>query len=117
MRIALDYDHTYTRDPVLWNEFITLAIGLGHDIRGVTARSGSDDRTLNLRNWERRLPVIYCNGVAKESVCAYLEWVPDIWIDDKARSIIHDSPTNGEQLAKWRVERGEGRSYPKETKL
>lgn len=115
MRIALDYDRTYTLAPAGWDMTIRTWKGWGWDVRCVTARSSTEDRTQGLVDLERLLPVIYCNGVAKESVCRFLDWVPDVWIDDKARSIIADSPTTPEQLSNWRATREEGPVFPKET--
>lgn len=114
MRIALDYDHTYTADPILWNAFIRAAKQQGHDIRCVTARSATEDRTQGLVDIEERLPVIYTNGIAKENICLYLDWLPDVWIDDKVRNILNNSPSSPTDVAEWRTNRNEGPSYPKD---
>lgn len=114
MRIAIDYDDTYTLAPDEWDHVILLFKVWGHDIRCVTARSSTEDRTEALVQLERRIPVIYCNGVAKESVCRFLGWEPQVWVDDKPRSVIEDSPTTEEQLATWRATRNEGPVFPKE---
>lgn len=39
MNISIDYDNTYTDDPVLWNSFIQQAVRRGHSVYCVTARS------------------------------------------------------------------------------
>lgn len=115
MRIALDFDKTYSLDPLFWDLFIHLCNANGDDIRGVTARSPVIDRTAALVEWESKLPVIYTNGVAKAFHCAHYTggWVPDVWIDDKVINIVGNSLTSPEDLVIWRRDRGEGPSFPK----
>ena len=38
MKIALDYDDTYTQDPELWLRFVKDALERNHDVRVVTMR-------------------------------------------------------------------------------
>ena len=38
MNISVDFDETYTRDPILWDEFITRAQERGHTVYCITAR-------------------------------------------------------------------------------
>lgn len=102
MKIALDYDLTYTLDPDFWGEMIYLAFRAGHDIRIVTARSPTLDNIDEKFNFE--IPIIYCDGVAKRFVCAhYAKWVPDVWIDDKPQNIDNNSTATPEQLDEWRL--------------
>ena len=42
MIISIDYDHTYTRDPKLWDEFAKNAIKNGHTVYCVSARAEAD---------------------------------------------------------------------------
>lgn len=84
MRIALDYDNTFTGDPVLWWSFVTAATDRGHEVRIVTARA----RTNNIDDQVSGIPVIYCDGAAKRLFCQTVAlWNPDIWIDDKPEAI------------------------------
>jgi hypothetical protein len=39
MIISIDYDNTYTVDPVLWDQFIKNAISKGHTVYCISARS------------------------------------------------------------------------------
>lgn len=112
MKIALDYDLTYSRDPEFWDDFIALALLHGHDVRGVTARGKALDRTAPLVALEQKIPVIYTNGVAKRWFCTYhhVGFIPDIWIDDKPEAVLENSQTTPERLAEWRAERNEGPS-------
>lgn len=105
MKIALDYDDTYTKDPILWNVFIRDAERRGHEVRIVTARSPIEDRIDDVG-----IPVIYCDGIAKRFYCVWFAndrkgWIPDIWIDDKPQSVDHNSTASKEVLAEWRANR------------
>lgn len=85
---ALDYDDTYTDDPELWDDFIAKAVGRGHHVMIVTARSADD-----LLNEPISVPgvgeVVYTGGEKKR---AFLENgglpQPDIWIDDRPEHIV-----------------------------
>jgi len=110
MKIALDYDHTYSLDPIFWNQVIRAARRTGHDIRVVTARDDRLDRTAQLVELEKRLPVIYTRGIAKKWFCTHFGegFVPDVWIDDRPESVIDNSDSSVESLADWRWARNEG---------
>jgi hypothetical protein len=114
MKIALDYDQTYTLDPTLWDGFIDRARENGHDIRVVTARDERLDRTAKIAALEAHVQVIYCRGVAKRWFCTHFvpDFVPDVWIDDKPQAIDNNSPGAVEWLAEWRATRDEGPNYP-----
>lgn len=113
MKIALDYDRTYSADPRFWNIVITLAKVFGHDIRIVTYRDHQLDRTMPLIKVERILPVIYTCGMAKKWFLTHFggDFIPDIWIEDKPEGIFENSTTSPENLDKWRANRNEGPSY------
>lgn len=110
MKIALDYDGTYTADPAFWDIMISVALRQGHDIRVVTARDDLVDRTEPLVEVERLVPVIYTRGIAKRWYCEHFvdDFVPQIWIDDRPEAVLQNSQTSPEALAKWRNERNEG---------
>jgi hypothetical protein len=108
VRIALDYDLTYSLDPTFWRMFIGNAAARRHEVRIVTIRDERHDRTEPLIALEQQLPVIYTRGVAKRFWCAHhAQWTPDIWIDDRPETILYNSETTPEDLAVWRAERGE----------
>src|SRR5882757_5964421 len=101
MKIALDYDNTYTLAPQFWEEFIHNAYHQGHKVRIVTARCSKLDNIDHL-DW----PVLYCDGKAKREVCRDIYgWEPDIWIDDHPENISQDSIHSEEWLAEWRAKR------------
>lgn len=100
MKIALDYDETFTRDPDFWKMFANFAKNVGHEVRIVTARDRTHD---NIDERVGDIPVIYCNGVAKWFICHHFEdWDPDIWIDDKPQSVHNNSNFTKPDLARWR---------------
>jgi hypothetical protein len=107
MKIALDYDLTYSADEVLWHKFINLAQVRGHEVRIVTIRDDRHDRTAQLVALEKHIPVMYSRGVAKKFYCTHEGWAPDIFIDDKPETILYNSTTTPEDLAAWRAGRGE----------
>jgi len=80
MLIALDYDKTYTADPVLWDEFIRSAQARGHTVKIVTMRYESEAII------SPPVEVIYTSRNAKSG---YLK--ADIWIDDSPHWINQNS--------------------------
>ena len=109
MKIALDYDHTYTADPGFWYAVITIAQNCGHEVRIVTARDERYDRTEALVALEQHVPVVYCRGVAKKWFMTHFGegFNPDIWIDDKPESIFENSSFSPDKLHEWRTTREE----------
>ena len=78
LTIALDYDKTYTADPLFWDQVVRLGEQRGHQFVCVTGRRdppGSHERQIPMRvicagsEWKRR-------AAAKAGVHV------DVWIDD-----------------------------------
>lgn len=109
IRIALDFDNTYSADPVFWRAFAQSAVAFGHEVRIVTARDERFDRTAPLVEVEKHLPVIYTRGIAKRWYLSHFGdgFVADVWIDDRPESIIENSAATPEWLAEWRETREE----------
>ena len=106
MKIALDYDNTYTLDPEVWDEFIVLMHMRGHEVRIVTARDERYDRNPQLNELETRMPIIWCRGVAKKLFCPrFADFTPDVYIDDSPENVNNNHTMTEEQLAKWREQR------------
>lgn len=107
MNIALDYDKTYNLHPDFWDEFINMCVEspIKIDIRLVTARSPTKDTLSKIQfPWQDTIPVIYCDGVAKQFVCHHFhDWDVDIWIDDKPQGVHNNSTASKEVLAAWRA--------------
>ncbi len=84
MRIALDYDDTYTADPELWDKFIDLC-GKKHEVWIVTMRHPTEPLELG-----RSMRVMFTSRQAKMEYCLERGMVFDIWIDDKPHWILED---------------------------
>lgn len=106
MKIALDYDGTYTHDPELWLMFVIQAQHHGHDIRVVTMRYPSEQQggahagAMDPRLEALGVPFIFTSREAKAPVTAALGFVPDVWIDDNPQAV-HQSAAQiwGDQKA------------------
>lgn len=83
LKIGLDYDETFTADPVLWGQFIALVKLAGHEVKFVTYRSpkfNNDDICSDAS--ECKIDVIFTSGRQK---CNFYD--ADIWIDDSPVTI------------------------------
>ncbi len=101
MIIALDYDGTYTEDPISWDDFISYMMKKGHEIVVVTMRYESEAPEFTLS------PVCACRWFftgrkAKKPFMHNLGIKPNIWIDDHPQSVFLDA----EQI--WGVSLPEG---------
>lgn len=115
MKIALDYDLTFTLDAASWLRFAADFVAAGHEIRIVTIRDDRFDRTAELVKLEGAIGVIYTRGVAKRWFCDHFGegFRPDVWIDDKPETILSNSTTAPDGLLDWRASRGEGPHIPR----
>jgi hypothetical protein len=88
MNIALDFDDTYTRDPELWDQFISNALARKHDIRIVTFRKRiMTDPALDYL--ALTIPVIYTEYTQKRAFTNKMDWIVDVWIDDSPEFIVN----------------------------
>ena len=81
MKMALDYDGTYTRDPAFWHSFVVSAVAAKHDVRIVTSRYPNQE-VPNVG-----VLVLYTCMEPKMNYLASMGWMPDIWIDDHPERI------------------------------
>lgn len=79
MRIAIDYDGTYTRDPAMWADFISRAMTYGHSVVCVTMRDVTEPIKMPC-------DVIYTNRKAKAAF-----YPADVWIDDNPQWLFTDA--------------------------
>lgn len=86
MRIALDYDGTYTADPELWGAFIAKARERGHDLVMVTMRRIGNEQIEN-----PPCAVVYTNRRAKAPFMERCGYKIDVWIDDNPHWIFENS--------------------------
>lgn len=89
--IALDYDDTYTADPVLWANFIITAHNLGHKVICVTARRDTyenrEEMNRNFTHFLINIPIYFCNLKSKQREMDDKGVKVDIWIDDSPFAI------------------------------
>jgi hypothetical protein len=95
MKIALDYDDTYTADTELFTLFVFAAIERGHSVTFVTYRHSSgnnDDVELDAK--KLGIDVVFTGGRQKAHM-----FEADIWIDDNPVTVPRfselDSMRNG----------------------
>lgn len=101
MKIALDYDGTYTADPPLWDRFIRWARLGGHKVYIVTMRHAKDDTIDSIP--EGVNGVVYCDGGRKKTVTESLGIDIAIWIDDNPEGIHVGSVYTDKELEAWRA--------------
>lgn len=85
MRIALDYDGTYTQDPILWMNFIASSIDRGHEVVCVTMRHQKTEAVNGMP-----CEVIYTDRKAKMFHMAQIGRPVDVWIDDNPQWLVRD---------------------------
>lgn len=90
MIIAIDYDGTFSRDPVLWGEFVRAALLRGHTCILVTGRSDELISPNGSTRWgdEVRagvgtlMPIVFAGMEWKRVAAKTAGYAVDIWIDD-----------------------------------
>jgi hypothetical protein len=91
MNISLDYDNTYTRDPLLWNAFLRMTEDLGHTIYCVTMRydfEGHDVRAA----LDGRVDYIFFTGRKAKKDFMFEQGIAiDVWIDDMPFFVLNDA--------------------------
>jgi hypothetical protein len=87
MRIAIDYDGTYTADPPLWDDFIHKAKAAGHSVWIITCRRGTEEERHDIQ--VEGAYTIFTNLMAKRLFCESRQLKIDIWIDDDPACILH----------------------------
>ncbi|MGZ8888080.1 MAG: hypothetical protein ACXW1D_00825 [Halobacteriota archaeon] len=87
MNIGLDYDDTYTRDPIAWDTFIKLMCSRGHYVYIVTWRF-EDETELNIDILNNETDGVYFTGRRAKEKFMYERGIRiDVWIDDNPRAI------------------------------
>ena len=82
MKIALDYDGTYTKDPQLWDQFIALARKREHEVIIVTQRIKDEEYEQITMNYS--IPIHYT--ARRPKIWSKLD--VDIWIDNNPYDIV-----------------------------
>jgi hypothetical protein len=91
MRIALDYDKTYTADTELWDAFIAIARARGHLVDIVTMRNENElvDKSIA----KKVDHIVYTCRKGKKRCMEFIDRPVDIWIDDMPQFILEDAWT------------------------
>lgn len=82
MKIALDYDNTFSAAPALWTAFMIMAASHGHEVKIVTSRHPGTPVPLPTH---AGFEIIYCSFTAKRK-----HYAADIWIDDDPAHVEKD---------------------------
>lgn len=92
MRIALDYDHTFTRDPKAWTDFIHLMQREEHTVYCVTMRHPTGEEHKEVQQTLGHLvDGLFCTGrKAKRQFMADRGITIDVWVDDMPETIMED---------------------------
>ena len=92
MNTALDYDGTYTRDPLLWNAVIKLMRSRGHRVYVVTMRYPNEE-ALEVKSYllDHVDEIIFTGRRAKKPTVDRLGISIDVWIDDQPHFIQEDA--------------------------
>jgi hypothetical protein len=90
MKISIDFDDTYTRDPQLWDQFIRMALSKGHEVYCVTMRSYDEghDVRISIGRQVGEENIHYTNRMAKKPFMQERNINIDVWIDDSPRWIL-----------------------------
>lgn len=84
LKIALDYDETFTAAPDLFTSFVSGALASGHEVKFVTARSKDwDNGDISYHAGRLGIGIIYCSLEPKR-----FHYDADIWIDDTPEAIV-----------------------------
>ncbi len=88
MRIAIDYDKTFTTDPDMWCKVIIILEDAGHDVVCVSSRFNNYENMEELgHNLPRHMNIVFCDHNAKAEVMKKRGTPVDIWIDDDPYTI------------------------------
>lgn len=102
MLLALDFDATYTLDPVYWNKVIELTRDSGHEIIMATYRHEIADWDPIMEKID--LEIYFTDGKAKKPYLEERGIKVDVWLDDRPLTVVEDSAwgQDSPELAAWR---------------
>lgn len=109
MRIALDYDQTYTLDPETWEKVIERFTQAGHEVMIVTFRDPGIpiEMSPGAGDGVPPIPVYYTSYCAKREFMRQRGIEIDIWIDDSPETIITNSQWTTEERERWKAQHEE----------
>ena len=90
MNISLDFDDTYTRDPLLWDNFISSARQHEHRVYVVTMRYKEEGDDVVKYLQENVDMIIFTGRLAKKPYLDNMHIHIDVWIDDNPFAVYND---------------------------
>lgn len=91
MNLSLDYDNTYTRDPVFWNTFIDSAKRYGHRVYCVTMRTPAEGEEVR-KYLSDLVEAIYFTSRRNKHEFMFMHGISiDVWIDDMPYFILNNA--------------------------
>jgi hypothetical protein len=91
MNISLDYDNTFTRDPVFWLNTVNYARLRGHKVYCVTMRSPEEGAQVFHDLTGKVDGICFTNRRAKKDYMFELGISIDVWIDDMPFFVYQDA--------------------------
>ena len=82
MIVALDYDDTWTRDPLAWRAALSVLKAHGHTIIGVTMRGTGEQAGMDSNYFDLCDRVYFTSRKGKREYLAKRDIFPSVWIDD-----------------------------------
>lgn len=109
LKIALDFDETYTAHPEMWKKIVEVMKSEQSDVKFVTYRyeKSGNNEDIQAAAEELGIEIIYCNYFQKAQVTALSGWIPDIWVDDMPILIPMQSQLEGMLMGIKRSDRQE----------
>lgn len=95
LTIAIDYDGTYTADPLMWMGVIIMMKRMGHTVICATMRTGKEAQQMDPNLINLVDAVVPTFRKAKKAAVLAAGHAPDIWIDDNPEWLYKDAaPVN-----------------------
>ena len=91
MLLALDFDETYTRDPIFWDKVIALANQHGHSVICATMRHEHEGEDVVKALQHKVEDIIFTGRKAKFNFVTEAGYYPSVWIDDQPNWLYVDS--------------------------
>jgi acid phosphatase class B len=91
MVLSLDFDETYTRDPLLWDNFIKMARHRGHKVYVVTMRYERESLQVTDALKDKVDGIFFTGRKAKYDFMIEQGIIVNVWVDDMPWFILTDA--------------------------
>jgi len=85
--LAIDYDNTYTADPITFDQVIRLFQQAGHGVVCITNRTSDMKKQEIMSSIGKLVPVIFAGADWKRDAATKNGYKIDFWLDDNPSSI------------------------------